>query len=165
MRELEIHGERGVNMFFLLTHSNECLKSNLDLFSLLSTQTSSQWIYYTRNIAPIEFVIPSHGENYLDLMHIMLNLRIRVETLPIPGAASTTPANVVKVDSVIYYIPCSIKSTYILIKSSYHLQTTLTYIKHTGVEVLLSYASPTKISHLTSCLWDANIPDFMDEKC
>jgi len=27
----------------------------------------------------------------------------------------------------------------------------------------LSYASPAKTSHLTSCLWDADIPDFMDE--
>jgi len=31
------------------------------------------------------------------------------------------------------------------------------------IEALLNYASPAKTSHLTSCLWDADIPDFMDE--
>jgi len=76
-------------MSFLHIYSSKCLKSELDLFSLPPTQTSiesSQWIYYkpvtSLEDAPIEFVVPSHGEDYLDLTHTMLSLRIRVETLP-----------------------------------------------------------------------------------
>ena len=75
-------------MSFLHTHSSECIKSELDLFSLPPTQTSiesSQWIYYKpvtslADDSPIEFVIPGHGEDYLDLTHTMLSLRIRVES-------------------------------------------------------------------------------------
>jgi len=71
-------------MFFLLTHSSECLKSNLDLFSSLSIQTSSQWIYCKPIISLADDAsidsYPVTGENYLDLMHTMLSLRIRIET-------------------------------------------------------------------------------------
>ena len=75
-------------MSFLHTHSSECIKSELDLFSLPPTQTSiesSQWIYYKSitslaDDSPIEFVIPGHGEDYLDLTHTMLSLRMRVDS-------------------------------------------------------------------------------------
>ena len=75
-------------MSFLHIHSSECTKSELDLFSLPPTQTSiesSQWIYYKpvtslADDSPIEFVIRGHGEDYLDLTHTMLSLRIRVES-------------------------------------------------------------------------------------
>ncbi|XP_072766287.1 uncharacterized protein F54H12.2-like [Anoplolepis gracilipes] len=44
---------------------------------------SSQWIYYKpvsslSDDSPIEFVIPGHGEEYLDLTHTILSLRIDV---------------------------------------------------------------------------------------
>jgi hypothetical protein len=77
-------------MSFLHTHSSECLKSELKLFSLPPTQTSiekSQWIYY-KHVTPladdvsIKFVIPGHGEDYLDLTHTMLSLRVCVEFSP-----------------------------------------------------------------------------------
>ncbi|XP_070169346.1 uncharacterized protein [Polyergus mexicanus] len=74
-------------MSFFHTHSSECLKSELDFFSLPPTQTSiegSQWIHYKpvtslSDDSPIEFVIPGHGEEYLDLTHTILSLRVRVE--------------------------------------------------------------------------------------
>jgi len=31
------------------------------------------------------------------------------------------------------------------------------------IEVLLKYASSAKTSHLTSCLWNADIPGYMDD--
>ncbi|XP_050451727.1 uncharacterized protein F54H12.2-like [Cataglyphis hispanica] len=75
-------------MSFLHTNSSERRKSELDLFSLPPTQTSienSQWIHYKpvtslSDDSPIEFVIPGHGEEYLDLTHTMLSLCVRVET-------------------------------------------------------------------------------------
>ncbi len=75
-------------MSFFHIHSSECIKSELDLFSLPSTQTnieSLQWIYYKSvtslaNDSLIEFVIPGHGEDYLNLTHTMLSLRIRVKS-------------------------------------------------------------------------------------
>ncbi|KYN17311.1 Uncharacterized protein F54H12.2 [Trachymyrmex cornetzi] len=65
-------------MSFLHTHSSECIKSELDFFSLPPTQTSiesSQRIYYKpvtslMDDSPIEFVIPGHGELYADGIQI-----------------------------------------------------------------------------------------------
>jgi len=37
------------------------------------------------------------------------------------------------------------------------------YAYRAYIEALLSYALLAETSHLTSCLWDADIPDFMDE--
>lgn len=66
-------------------HSNECVKSKLDFFSLPPTQASiesSQWIHYKLVISlsddsPVGFVVPRHGKEYLDLAHAMLRLRIQ----------------------------------------------------------------------------------------
>ncbi|XP_018359890.1 PREDICTED: uncharacterized protein F54H12.2-like [Trachymyrmex cornetzi] len=94
-------------MSFLHTHSSECIKSELDFFSLPPTQTSiesSQWIYYKpvtslTDDSPIEFVIPGHGEDYLDLTHTMLSLRIRVESKR-GESTSVAAADVTKVGPV-----------------------------------------------------------------
>lgn len=75
-------------MAFLHDHSCECLKSELDLFSIPPTQTtieSSHWIHYkpissiTRN-SPIEFSIPGNNDEYLDLAHTMLKVRVNLVT-------------------------------------------------------------------------------------
>jgi len=158
-------------MSFLHTHSSECLKSELDLFSLPPTQTSiesSQWIYYKpvtslADDAPIEFVIPGHGEDYLDLTHTMLSLRIRVETPPIPGAMSTTPASAVKVGPVNHLLHSMFNQIDVYFNQKLVSPPNNAYAYRAYIEALLSYASPAKTSHLTSCLWDTDIPDFMDE--
>nr|XP_012217170.1 PREDICTED: uncharacterized protein LOC105669005 [Linepithema humile] len=73
----------------------ECLKSELDLFSLSPTQTSienSQWIQYKpvstlTDDTSIEFVVPGHGEEYLDLAHTMMC--VNVSTIGINGNGAT----------------------------------------------------------------------------
>lgn len=85
-------------MSFFHTHSSECLKIELDLFSLPSTQTSienSQWIYYKSvtslaNDVPLKFVVPGHDEDYLDLTHTMLSLRVHVESFLLVGIVSSS---------------------------------------------------------------------------
>jgi len=158
-------------MSFLHTHSSECLKSELDLFSLPPTQTSiesSQWIYYKpvtslADDAPIEFVIPGHGEDYLDLTHTMLSLRIRVETPAIPGGTSATPASAVKVGPVNHLLHSMFNQIDVYFNQKLVSPPNNAYAYRAYIEALLSYASPAKTSHLTSCLWDTDIPDFMDE--
>jgi len=67
-------------MAFVHAQSGECMKSELDIFSLPPTQTSiekSDWIEYKpiaslTDDAPIEFAIPGFGEEYLDLSHTLL---------------------------------------------------------------------------------------------
>jgi len=157
-------------MSFLHTHSSEYLKSELDLFSLPLTQTSiesSQWIYYKpvtslADDAPIEFVIPGHGEDYLDLTH-MLSLRIRIETPPIPEAVSTTPASTIKVGPVNHLLHSMFNKIDVYFNQKLVSPPNNAYAISSIHRGLLSYASPAKTSHLTFCLWDADIPNFMDE--
>jgi len=157
-------------MSFLHTHSSECLKSELDLFSLPPTQISiesSQWIYYKpvtslADDAPIEFVILGHGEDYLDLTHTMLSLRIRVETPPMPGASSATPANAVKVGPVNHLLHSMFNQIDVYFNQKLVSHPNNAYAYRAYIEALLSYAS-SKTFHLTSYLWDTDIPDFMDE--
>ncbi|KAG8226564.1 hypothetical protein J437_LFUL004736 [Ladona fulva] len=67
-------------MSFLHHNSCECTKSELDLFSLPPTQTSiegEQWVHYKpisslSDDAPLEFVVPGHGDEYVDLSHTII---------------------------------------------------------------------------------------------
>jgi len=152
-------------MSFLHTHSTECLKSELDLFTLPPTQTSiesSQWIYYKpitslADDAPIEFVVPGHGEDYLDLTHTMLSLRIRVET------EDATPAAPAKLGPVNHLMHSMFNQIDVYFNQKLVSPPNNAYAYRAYIEALLNYASPAKTSHLTSCLWDADTPGYMDE--
>ena len=73
-------------MAFVHHESNECSKSELDLFSIPSTQTSistGQWIEYhpLSNITetgPIEFNVSGSGEEYLDLARTQLYVKAKI---------------------------------------------------------------------------------------
>ncbi|XP_050449695.1 uncharacterized protein F54H12.2-like [Cataglyphis hispanica] len=161
-------------MSFLHTHSSECLKSELDLFSLPPTQTSiesSQWIHYKpvtslSDDSPIEFVIPGHGEEYLDLTHTMLSLRVRVETsgdstghvTGVGGSATTD--NVGPVNHLLHSIFNQID---VYFNQKLVSPPNNAYAYRAYIEALLNYSSPAKTSHLTSCLWDADTPGRKDE--
>ncbi|XP_070152489.1 uncharacterized protein F54H12.2-like [Polyergus mexicanus] len=158
-------------MSFLHTHSSECLKSELDLFSLPPTQTSiesSQWIHYKpvtslSDDSPIEFVIPGHGEEYLDLTHTMLSLRVRVET---PGdstghtAGTSATATIGPVNHLLHSMFNQID---VYFNQKLVSPPNNAYAYRAYIEALLNYSSPAKTSHLTSCLWDADTPGQMDE--
>lgn len=73
-------------MSYLHSHSNECHKSELELFSVLPTQTNVESSYYCHyspvsslsQEAPIEFVIPGNSEDYIDLAHTLLSVKAQV---------------------------------------------------------------------------------------
>lgn len=73
-------------MAFLHHQSCECVKSELDLFSLPATQTSigsGKWVQYKpifslTDDSPIEFVVPGHGDEYLDLANTTINIKARI---------------------------------------------------------------------------------------
>lgn len=159
-------------MSFLHTHSNECLKSELDLFSLPPTQTSiesSQWIYYKpvtslADDAPIEFVIPGHGEDYLDLTHTMLSLRIRVESPAVAEAGTSTDDNarLNKVGPVNHLLHSMFNQIDVYFNQKLVSPPNNAYAYRAYIETLLNYSDPAKISHLTACLWDSDYPGLMD---
>ncbi|XP_018300778.1 uncharacterized protein F54H12.2-like [Mycetomoellerius zeteki] len=157
-------------MSFLHTHSSECIKSELDFFSLPPTQTSiesSQWIYYKpvtslADDSPIEFVIPGHGEDYLDLTHTMLSLRIRVESER-GESTSVAAADAAKVGPVNHLLHSMFNQIDVYFNQKLVSPPNNAYAYRAYIEALLNYASPAKTSHLTSCLWDADIPGYMDD--
>ena len=73
-------------MAFVHEQSCECLKSELDLFSVPPTQTSVEngnWIEYhpltsVGNDSPIEFEINGNGEVYIDLANTMLYVQAKI---------------------------------------------------------------------------------------
>ena len=73
-------------MAFVHHESQECTKSELDLFTISATQTSitkGQWIEYhpLSNITdsgPIEFNVFGSGEEYLDLAKTLLFLKAKI---------------------------------------------------------------------------------------
>ncbi|XP_057329809.1 uncharacterized protein F54H12.2-like [Microplitis mediator] len=98
-------------MSFLHVHSCECAKTALELFSLPSTQTtieSSQWVHYkpisslTDN-SPIEFVVQGQGDEYIDLAHTMISLRVSI-TRKTPVAASAKPPKVGPINNFMHSI-------------------------------------------------------------
>jgi len=157
-------------MSFLHTHSSECIKSELDLFSLPPTQTSiesSQWIYYKpvtslADDSPIEFVIPGHGEDYLDLTHTMLSLRIRVESESGENT-SVAPDGEAKVGPVNHLLHSMFNQIDVYFNQKLVSPPNNAYAYRAYIEALLNYASPAKTSHLISCLWNADIPGYMDD--
>jgi len=160
-------------MSFLHTHLSECLKSELDLFSLPPTQTSiesSQWIYYKpvtslSNDSPIEFVIPGHEKEYLDLTHTMLSLRLRIETIADSARqASGTNAERVSVGPVNHLLHSIFNQIDVYFNQMLVSPPNNAYAYRAYIEALLNYSSSTKTSHLslTSCLWDMDAPGHMD---
>ncbi|XP_063995628.1 uncharacterized protein F54H12.2-like [Diachasmimorpha longicaudata] len=75
-----------IMMSFLHSHYSECVKSELDLFTVPPTQTcieNSQFIYYNpvcmlSDNAPIEFIVPVHGKEYIDLAHTIIKVGDRI---------------------------------------------------------------------------------------
>lgn len=73
-------------MAFIHRQSCECVKSELDLFALPSTQTSieaGQWVHYKplsslSDESPLEFVIHGSGDEYIDLSHTLLYLNLKI---------------------------------------------------------------------------------------
>src|SRR5271154_111396 len=86
--------------------STPCIKSNLDLFTVPPTETStldSRWVKYETSsalsnqdvISPIEFTI-SPSENYLDLSQSFLYLRVKItksDGTDLDAAATVHPVN------------------------------------------------------------------------
>src|SRR5438876_1702127 len=70
-------------MAFVDTHSCECAKSELDLFTVPPTQTSIEsggWVEYNpisslADGVPIEFVVSGSGQDYIDLANTQLYVR------------------------------------------------------------------------------------------
>jgi len=138
-------------MAFVHEQSCECLKSELDLFSVPPTQTSVEngnWIEYHPLTSVGEFEINGNGEDYIDLANTMLYIRAKV-TRPngdnIADDAAVGPTNLF-LHSLFSQVDISLSGTQVIASTN-------TYPYRAMIETLLSYGDDAKMSQLTSALY------------
>ena len=143
-------------MAFAHEDSCICMKSELDLFSVPPTQTSVEngtWDEYhpittlTDN-SPIEFDIPSSGEDYIDFANSYLHVKAKI--LKATGADladddAVAPTNL-WLHSLFSQVDVSLNGTQITASTN-------TYPYRAMIETLLTYGGDAKQSQLTSALF------------
>ena len=156
-------------MAFLHTHSCECLKSELFLFEIPPTQTtieSSHCVQYKpisslTDDSPIEFVLPGNGEEYIDLAHTMLSLRVSLKaTSEIPDTATAQKKYVGPVNNFMHSL---FNQVDVFFNQKPVSPPTNAYAYRAYIETLLNYGPSAKNSHLTSVLWYGDTPEKMDD--
>ena len=143
-------------MAFIHEGSCECVKVELDLFSVPPTQTtieSGRFVEYhpistLTDTGPIEFELGSSGDEYIDFANSYLYVKakiLRANGSNLEEADTVGPVNNF-LHSLFSQIDISLNGT--LITSS-----TGTYPYRAYIENLLSYGPAAKSSQLTSCLF------------
>jgi len=154
-------------MAFVHEDSCECLKSDLDLFSVPSTQTSVEtdnWIEYhplttMDDGSPIEFDISGNGEDYIDLANTMLYVGLQAKITKRNGtdleaATVVAPVNLF-LHSLFSQVDISLNGTQVT-------SSTNTYPYRAMLETLLSYGDDAKKSQLTPAKFYEDQPGRMD---
>lgn len=137
------------------------MKSELDLFTIPPTQTSiesSQYVHYKpvsslSDDGPIEFVIPGHGEEYLDLAHTMLCVKLKVL------AAADSAYKVAPVNNFLHSL---FNQVDVFFNQKLVAPPNNAYAYRSYIETLLNYGPAAKESHLTTALWYADDPGTFD---
>ncbi|CAG4987186.1 unnamed protein product [Colias eurytheme] len=152
-------------MSFLHNHSCECVKSELDLFALPSTQTSIEnglWIHYKpisslADDGPIEFQVPGTGDDYIDLSHTLLHIKAKVlnqDSTKLTSATVVAPVN--------NWLHSLFSQLDVYLNQKLVSPPNNTYAYRAYMETLLNYAPAAKQSHLTCSLWYDDTAGKMD---
>ena len=152
-------------MAFVHQLSCEGIKSELDLFSLPTTQTSiehAQWVEHQPVASigtggPIEFLLPGSGDHYLDLANTYLFVKahvVRGDGGNLPPDAPVGPVNN-WMHSLFSQVDVSLNGTLVT-------PSTNTYAYRAYIETLLSHGVEAKTSQLTSELWYKDTAGHMD---
>ncbi|XP_063912035.1 uncharacterized protein F54H12.2-like [Zophobas morio] len=151
-------------MAFLHPHSCECVKSELDLFALPTTQTSvenGQWIHYNtlNSISDdglLEFVINTADE-YIDLSHTLLTLNVKL--VKEDGANFIATDKIVPVNNILHSLFSQVD---VYLNQKLISPPNNTYAYKSYIETLLNYGPAAKNSHLTCGLWYPDTAGSMD---
>ena len=144
------------SMAFVHEYSSECTKSELDLFSVLPTQTSIEAGTYCDyhpltsvvDGGPIEFDVAGNGESYLDLSNTYLYVKAKVTR---PNGNDLEDANVVA--PVNNFLHSLFSQVDIALNGTQITSATNTYPYRAMIESLLSYGTDAKKTQLTSALF------------
>lgn len=153
-------------MAFLHSQSSECAKSELDLFKIPPTQTSieeSHWTYYNpvttiSDDSPIEFQVPGHGEEYIDLAHTMLKVKLKVVK---PDGSWGKDDPVAPVDNVLHSLFSQVD---VLFNQKAVTSSSNTYPYRAYIENLLNYGKDARSTHLQLGCFFADEEGLLEEK-
>ena len=142
--------------------SSQCLRSELDIFSLPPTQTAveqGQWVEYNpvstySSSAPLEFIVTGSGDEYIDLQNTLLKIVGCVkESDGTPSTANTAAAPINNtIHSLFSQLDISLNDVSITSAST-------TYPYRSYIETHLNYGDEAKHSRLSAGLYfkDNNI--------
>ncbi len=151
-------------MNFVHCKSQECTKTELDLFSVPPTQTSLEkghWIdfqpvYSVSHGGPITFLVPG-TEDYADLSKTILVVRAKVTKAD--GADLDADEKVGLVNNFLHSL---FKQVDVFLKEKQVTQATGTYAYRAYLETLLNYGQAAKKSQLTTSLFYKDTAGKMD---
>ena len=143
-------------MKLLHEQSSQCLRSELDLFSLPPTQTAvdgSQWVEHSpvstiTSSSPIEFIVSGSGEDYLDLNNTLLEVKACIKTTnnsPVDAAVAVAPINNT-LHSLFSQIDVSLNDVNVS-------SATTTYPYRAYIETHLNYGTDAKKSRLQAAMY------------
>ncbi|XP_041452656.1 uncharacterized protein F54H12.2-like [Lytechinus variegatus] len=136
--------------------SDACCKSELDLFTIPSTQMSilkGPWVEYhpvstITDAAPIEFNVGGTAEEYVDLSQTMIQVTTKIvnpDNSPLGADAQVGPVNL--------FLPSLFSQVDVMLNEKLVSQPSNTYPYRALLETLLHYGGETKTSQLTQQLY------------
>lgn len=141
-------------MALIDANSCECVKSELDLFSVPPTQTSIEESHYEKFYpvtslsahGPIEFQLTSSDQDYLDLQNSFLYLKFRIlsdnnQIIEPPVDNVTPPSDKSFVLPINYFFATQFKSVEVLLSSTPVSSIDTMYAYRAYIETLLSYGN------------------------
>jgi hypothetical protein len=152
-------------MAFVHEQSCECMKGELDLFSVPPTQTSIEhgtWVEYhplatISHGAPIEFEVSGTGDSYIDFGNSHLYVKAKITT-----AGGGDIADDAKVGGVNNFLHSLFSQVDISLNGTLITSSTGTYPYRSYIESLLSYGPAAKQSQLTAALFYKDTAGKMD---
>ena len=157
-------------MSLLDSFSCECLKSELDIFSVPSTQTSIEQTVYKKyhpvstviGHSPLEFHVPATDEDYLDLQQSFLYLKIRIQTglgQNIKAPDTGNPSDASFVFPINYFVNTQFKNVDIYLSGTQISPNDNMYPYRAYLETLMTYGSDVKEGPLQTGLYYADTTD------
>ena len=152
-------------MAFIHDQSCECVKTELDLFSVPPTQTSIEYENYVEyhplssiiDSGPIEFDVSSSGQNYLDFANTQLFVKAKITR---GNGNDITDAD--HVGGVNLFLHSLFQHVDVSLNDVQISQSTGTYAYRAYIESLLSYGPQAKTSQLTAALYYKDTAGNMD---
>ena len=146
-------------MAFINSHKGVTTKSELDIFATPPTQTSIESgatlcfrpISALSDTAPIEFLVTSSGDEYIDLAHTTLHIKAKVK--PTTTLQANTAADFAPVNNWLHSIFSQVD---VYLNQKCISPPSNNYAYRSYIENLLNYGDLAKKSHLTASLWYAD---------